>query len=123
MKELKKYLIINSIFSLFTGTVMVYFSNELLAFFNVNNNEYLFEGIGLNLIVFAFFVWYVLTKKLQNVMLIKLISFLDVLWVLGSLIIVFFQLFELSLNGYILIAIVAIWIGFLAYKQMKQIMH
>jgi len=124
MKELRTYLRINSIFSLLTGVMMAYFSKTILIFFNLDmaNNQYLFEIIGLNLFLFALFVWYVSAKRLQSVMLVKLISFLDIIWVIGSCIIVIFQLFNLSVKGYYLILIVAIWIGFLAYKQLKQIL-
>jgi hypothetical protein len=119
MKTLKTYLRINAIFSLLSGILMAHYSDELLKFFGIFNNKFVFDIIGLSLIVFTLFVWYVSTKQLQNVMLVKLISFLDILWVLGSLVIVVFQLFGLSSNGYILISVVAIWIGFLAYKQLK----
>ena len=123
MKTLKTYLRINSAFSMLTGVLMVLFSDKLMKFFNSIDDQYLFDTIGLNLIAFALFVWYVSTKQLQNVILVKLISFLDIIWVIGSFIIVLFQLFNLSLNGYILITIVAIWVGFLAYKQLKQILN
>lgn len=114
--ELKKYLTINSGFSLTTGLGMLFFSNALNAFFNIEN-AYVFPVIGLNLIGFAIFVGYVSSKQLTNKMLVNLISGLDGLWVLGSFIIILFGLFDLSQNGNILIGIVAVWIGFLGYKQ------
>lgn len=120
MKKLRVYLRINSVFSLLTGVLMVLYSNELLKFFNISNNQYLYHLIGLNLILFACFIWYVSVKQLERKMLVKIISFLDILWVLGSSIIVAFQLFNLSQKGYFLIAILAIWIGFLAFKQLKH---
>lgn len=114
--ELKKHLTINSGFSLTTGLGMLFFSNALNAFFNIEN-AYVFPVIGLNLIGFAIFVGYVSSKQLTNKMLVNLISGLDGLWVLGSFIIILFGLFDLSQNGNILIGIVAVWIGFLGYKQ------
>lgn len=120
MKKLSVYLRINSVFSLLTGVLMVLYSIELLKFFNISNHQYLCHLIGLNLIIFACFVWYVSAKQLERKVLVKIISFLDILWALGSLIIVAFQFFNLSLKGYFLIAIVAIWIGFLAFKQLKH---
>lgn len=123
MKKLKTYLKINSFFSLITGILMAVFSDDLLAFFNIpkDGNIYLFDIIGLNLMIFAIFVWYVSVKQIQSSILVKIISFLDVLWVLGSMSIVAFQLFNLSKSGYITISIVAFWIGFLAYNQLKNI--
>ena len=121
MRKLRIYLRINSIFSLFIGIVMTYFSDELLEFFKIENKRYLLDVIGLNLIVFGLFVWYVSLKPLVQPALAKIISLLDIGWVVGSLLIVAFQLFDLSKGGYILISLVAVWISFLAYKQLRGI--
>jgi len=118
MNELKKYLTINSVFSAVCGIAMIILSRGLNAFFDIVN-PYVFPVIGLNLIIFSLFIWYVSRKQLTNKAIVNLISGLDALWVLGSLIIVLFGLFELSRNGNILISIVAIWIAFLGYKQFK----
>ena len=117
MNTLKTYLRINSAFSLISGVALAHYSDELFDFFGVMNNNYSLDIIGLSLFVFALFVWYVSAKQLHNSMLVKLISFLDILWVFGSIVIVAFQLFNLSTKGYYLISIVAFWVGFLAYKQ------
>ena len=119
MKELKKYLIINSIFSAISGLTMLLFSNRLNELCNISN-DYIFPIIGANLLVFSAFVWYVSNKKLTNKILVNIISLLDLLWVLGSFVIVGFGLFNISKEGNILISIVAIWIAFLAYKQFKN---
>ena len=95
---------------------MIFFSVGLNDFFDIVN-QYVFPVIGINLIIFSLFVWYVSRKQLTNKTLVNLISGLDVLWVLGSLIIVLLGLFELSRNGNILIIFVAILIAFLGYKQ------
>lgn len=119
MNELKKYLTINSVFSAICGITMLIFSSGLNSYFYVQN-EYVFPVIGLNLIVFSVFVWFVSQKQLTNKTLVNLISGLDALWVLGSLIIILLGLFDLSRNGSILIGIVAVWITFLGYKQFKN---
>jgi len=121
MRKLKIYLRINSLFSLITGISMAMFSDKLFHFFSIemNDNQHLFEIIGLNLIIFSIFVWYVSSKHLNNRKWVNLISFLDILWVIGSFAIVIFQLFNLSNGGYVLIAMVALWIAFLAYMQLK----
>jgi hypothetical protein len=116
MEELKRYLTINSIFSAVCGVTMMAFTAGLNAFFNISN-PYIFPIIGLNLIVFSVLVWYVSHKHLESKILVNLISGLDALWVVGSLIIVTFDLFRLSKNGNILVVAVAIWIAFLGYKQ------
>jgi hypothetical protein len=116
MNELKKYLTINSVFSAACGIIMLVFSNQLNRFFGIQN-QYVFPVIGLNLLVFSVFVWYISRKQLTKKPLVHLISFLDLLWVLGSLAIILLGLFDLSRNGTILIGIVAVLIAFLGYKQ------
>ncbi|NOT94298.1 hypothetical protein [Ferruginibacter sp.] len=116
MKELKKYLSINSSFSAISGLSMLLLSGRLNELFNINNT-YVFLIIGVNLLVFSAFVSYVSKKQLTNKILVNIISILDLLWVLGSFGIVAFELFDLSKVGNILIIIVATWIAFLAYKQ------
>lgn len=119
MKELKKYLTINSIFSAISGLTMLLFSSKLNDLFAINNG-YIFPIIGANLLVFATFVWYVSNKQLSNKMLVTTISILDLLWVVGSFAIVVLGLLDISKIGNAIISIVAIWIGFLAYKQFKN---
>lgn len=116
MKELKKYLTINSLFSAISGFTMLFLAGRLIELFNISNN-YVFPIIGANLLFFSAFVWYVSQKQLSNKMLVNIISFLDLLWVFGSFAIVAFGFFDLSKVGNILIIMVAIWIAFLAYKQ------
>lgn len=122
MKELKKYLTINSIFSAISGLIMLLLSNKLNNLFSIHN-MYIFPAIGLNLIVFAAFVWYVSIKQLCNKLLVVTITVLDAFWVIGSVAIVLLGLFDLSTNGYILISTVALWIAFLAYKQLINIRY
>ena len=118
MTELKKYLTINSLFSGVSGLAMLIFSSRLDAFFHLEN-QYVLPIIGGNLIVFSLFVWFVRQRHMDNKILIFLISGLDVLWVLGSLIIMFGGFANLSGNGNLVIGVVAVWIGFLAYMQFR----
>jgi hypothetical protein len=119
MKELKKYLTINSIFSAFSGTTMLLFPSKLNELFNINN-AYVFPIIGANLLAFSAFVLFVSIKKPTNKTLVNTITILDLIWVLGSLAILAFGLFDISKTGHILIGVVAIWIAFLAYKQFQN---
>lgn len=118
MKELKKYLTINSVFSAISGLTMLLFSTNLNNLFNIDN-VYVFPIIGSNLLIFSGFVWFVSSRQLTTKILVTTITVLDALWVLGSLVIVSLGLFNLSQDGNILISIVAVWIAFLAYKQLK----
>ncbi len=114
--ELKKYLTINSLFSSSCGLIMLVFSCKLKSIFDIQN-LYVFPVIGLNLIVFSGFVWYVSRKQLTNIILVLTISILDLVWVAVSFAIVFLGLFDISLTGIIIIILVANWIAFLAFKQ------
>ncbi len=119
MKEIKKYLYINSIFSAISGLTMLIFSNNLNKLFNIEIT-YVFPIIGVNLLIFSAFVWYASSKQSTNKKLVTTITLLDGLWVSGSFAIVLLGLFDLSKIGYILITLVAVWIAFLAYKQFKN---
>ncbi len=119
MNELKKYLTINSIFSATCGVSMLIFSDRLNSFFNIQNG-YIFPVIGLKLLFFSIFVYYISKKHLTNKLFVNIISGLDALWVIGSMTIILFGLFELSTKGNIVIGIVAVWIAFLGYKQFQN---
>lgn len=116
MNELKKYLTINSLFSSICGLIMLIFNSKLISIFDIQN-LYVFPVIGLNLVVFSGFVWYVSRKQLTNIILVLTISILDLVWVAVSFVIVFLGLFDISLIGIIIIILVANWIAFLAFKQ------
>lgn len=115
-KTLQKYLKINSLFSAFSGLTMLLFSSALNAFLGINH-LYVFPIIGANLLLFSIMVWYVAHRHSTNSRLVNIITILDGAWVAGSLIIILFQMFDLTKNGYLLIGIVAIWIGFIGYQQ------
>lgn len=119
MSELKKYLRINSAFSLVNGLTMLLFTEQLNVFFNIEN-PYVFLVIGGNLIIFSIFVWYVSKRQLRNKIMVNVITILDVLWVVSSATIILFGLFDLSKNGNIVIGLVAVWIGFLGFKQYQN---
>ena len=70
--------------------------------------------------LFSVFVFYVSRRQLTNKILVNIISGLDALWVLGSLFIIMLGLFDLSIIGYIIIGVVAVWIAFLGYKQYEK---
>ncbi|TVR76332.1 MAG: hypothetical protein EA409_13640 [Saprospirales bacterium] len=95
---------------------MVLLSGILNQLFGIKN-VYVFPVIGVNLLVFAVFVWYVSKRHLTNRLWVMAITVLDVLWVVGSFVIVLLGLYDLTATGYIITVVVALWIGFLAYKQ------
>lgn len=116
---LKRYLLINSCFSLFTGILMLILTQQLNMFFDITNS-WVFRIIGLNLVLFSLFVLFVALSKPIKQLLVKIIISLDALWVIGSISIIVFRLFQLSPIGYLLIGIIALLIGFLAFKQYQH---
>lgn len=116
MVQLKKLLLINASFSFFCGFVMLSFSGMLQSFFGFSN-AYVFPIIGGNLLFFAACVYLVAMKFLNQKLLINIISSLDGLWVIGSIVISGFQLFNLTSNGYLAISLVAMLIGYFGYSQ------
>ena len=98
---------------------MLIISSKLNDLFNIDN-AYVFPIIGANLLVFSAFVLFVAKKQLANKTLVNIITTLDFLWVLGSIVIVGFGIFNISKVGNIFISIVAVWIAFLAYQQFKN---
>ena len=118
MNRLKFYLIVNAGFSGLSGLVLLLFSPGLQRFLGFSNDVIL-PGIGINLILFGIFVYMVVRKHLHNRVLVNLISTLDILWVLGSIWIVSTRKYGLSPEGYALISAVAVWVGFLAYSQLR----
>jgi hypothetical protein len=119
MKKLKQYLTINAAFSAISGLIMLLFVRQLNELFGINN-YYIFPVIGVNLLFFSAFVFFVSVKQLSNKGLVTTITILDLFWVVVSFVILAFGLFDISKTGNILIGIVAIWIAFLAYKQFKH---
>lgn len=119
MDKLKFYLKINSLFSGFSALILVLFHPFIAQKFNISSSLILIL-IGIVLFIFSITVAIVAIKFLGIKMLVRIISLLDLAWVLGSFTILFFQLFNLSTIAYVVILIVALWISFLAYQQLKN---
>ena len=118
MSSLKNYLQINGGFSLTSSLVMLLFSKFLAGVFGLKGGT-AFLVIGVGLLFFGGFVFYVAQKQPGNKALIQVITIMDAIWVLGSLIIVVFQLFDLSSTGYLLITAVMVIIAFFAINQYR----
>ncbi|MDW3209676.1 MAG: hypothetical protein R8N23_07410 [Reichenbachiella sp.] len=120
MTKLRLYLTINYAFSAFSGTTMLLFSEQLNQIFHFSD-PLLFPIIGANLLVFAVFVFYVTGWQIEKSGLVKLISLMDAGWVVGSVFLLLFGPFGISPIGLWIIGIVAVWIGFLGYKQYSNL--
>lgn len=119
MKTLQKFLTINYLFSTASGLAMLLLTTMLNRLFGISNT-YVFPLIGVNLLFFAAFVFYVAKWQLNNKALVYTVSLLDGCWVLGSLLILLLDPFGLTVPGNTLIGAVAVWIGFLGYMQYRS---
>lgn len=118
MKTLKLYLRLNSLFSLFSGLSLIFFSEYFASLFHIGNSI-LFSIIGSGLVLFSIYVMIVSYNYLHNFKIVNTISVMDIIWALASFTIIAFDLFDISSNGNLLIGIIAIWISFLALMQIK----
>lgn len=118
MKDLKFWLYCNAIFSITSGLCLL-FANEYLQTFLGFHDASVLPSLGVNLVVFACCILLIIQYYLKIKKLISLIILLDVLWVIGSGILIIFQLFTLSTKGYWLIGIIACIVGLFAKQQYK----
>ena len=115
-QKLRNVLKANAAFSMLSGTAMLLFGNMIANWMNISNTTILII-IGSGLILFGGFVWY--QSNLQNIkpMEIKAIIIQDWLWVIGSIVIIGLQLFQINFQGYILIGVIALIVGDFAFFQ------
>lgn len=117
MKNLKSYLTTNFIFSGLSGILILGFNESFLMDYLGLANSSILYIMGVGLILFSLFIYYVIKKRFDDNRIIYIISTLDSFWVIGSFAITFFDLFNLNSQSYPLINIVALWVGMLATGQ------
>lgn len=116
MKALNRILMINSLTSGATGLLMFIFSSSIAELFDVTSTAG-FTAVGVFLIAFAALVFAESRADQHNISRVRLIIFLDMLWVCGSVIILLVQPFGFSAIGNIATAAVALWVAAMAYFQ------
>jgi hypothetical protein len=120
MKALKNVLLINAASSAATGIGLLVLGNFIAALFGASKPQP-FWGVGIFLIGFAILVFAEGIKNPPRQSRIVLISILDCAWVVGSFVLVIFQLFDLTTIGYVLITGVALWVAAMAYFQLASL--
>jgi hypothetical protein len=116
MITLKNVMLVNAVSSGATGAGLLLASNVVAGIFGANQTQP-FVGVGIFLVAFAALVYLVSRQNPMNTNAVRLIIAGDTLWVVASLIIVLFQVFNISLLGYLLIGAVALWVAAMAYLQ------
>jgi len=99
-KRLKQALLANAVFSLCSAIVMICFSKSIANLMNISQS-YILLAIGIGLLLFAVLVYNSTRGKEINRKLVQSIIVQDWIWVIGSVTILGFQLFNISYTGLI----------------------
>ena len=108
----------NGLFSGLSGLALALFSQEIGQWMGVVWVDVLLY-IGLGLIIFSISLFLTASAKTISKRKVQSIIIQDGVWVVGSAIILIFQLFDLSNIGYWLVADVAIIVGAFATLQWR----
>jgi len=118
MVQLQKSLLTNALFSGMSGIILVALYKHIANLFDISNTS-VFWIIGVALIFFSVTIIYEIRR--QNPLGVLVIIIQDYLWVLGSIILLIAQPFEVSNTGNSIIAIVALVVLFMAFNQAKAL--
>ena len=120
LAALKQYLLFNGVFSGFSAFFMILGSRFLTDTFGLQQ-PMVFAFLGINLFIFAGFVLYVAYMDTKNKLFVYAIIFLDLLWVLVSIVLVTLKPIYMTSEAYATITVVALIVAYLAYGQIKNV--
>lgn len=118
MDQLQKSLLINALFSGLSGTILVAINKHIATLFDISNTS-VFWIVGVALIFFSVTIVYEIRR--QNPLGVLAIILQDYLWVLGSIILLITQPFEISKTGNVIIAAIALVVLLMAINQAKAL--
>ncbi len=118
MNELQKALKTNALFSSISGIIMILLNRQIADLFGTTNNT-IFWIVGLILIYFATTIWYEITKQRRRAVLWIIIQ--DYAWVLGSLVLIIFNPFQITQIGSLIIGIIALIVLYMGINQMIRL--
>lgn len=95
---LRKVLKANAAFSTVSAFATIFFANSIAQWIGLNNATIL-VGLGIVLLPFAFYVYKVATMETLNSKLVWVIIELDLLWVVGSAILLLSNVVSLTTAG------------------------
>lgn len=114
MNKLQKALKANTLFSSISGILMILLNRQIADVFETKNTT-VFLIVGVILIYFAVTIWYEINKQRKLAILWIIIQ--DFLWVLGSLILIIFNPFQITLIGNLIIGMIAIIVMYMGVNQ------
>lgn len=118
MLPLRTTLLVNGISSGATGLLLAVFPSLFAGIFRVSDTVYFVEA-GIFLVLFAAFVLFVATRNPIRLKSVMLVTTLDILWVVGSIIAAFLLTGIVSTIGIVLIIAVAAWVALMALLQFR----
>lgn len=118
--SLQLALLANAFFSASTGIALLIAPNILAAQLGIAN-PHILQIIGGGLLLFVVSLVYTVKQVPISTQQVKVIIWQDALWVLGSIIILIFQLFSLTSIGYAAVAIIALIVAGLAIWQYRSL--
>ena len=118
MNSLQKALKINALFSSISGIVMILFNQSIDELFGTSNNT-VFWAIGIALIYFALTITYEIKEQRKKA--ITWIIIQDYIWVLGSIILIIFNPFEITQMGNLIIGLIALIVLYMGINQMNEL--
>ncbi|MEL0653095.1 MULTISPECIES: hypothetical protein [Algibacter] len=114
MNKLQKALKINALFSSISGIIMILLNQPIAKLFGTSNST-VFWIVGLILVYFAITIWYEINKQRKLAVIWIIIQ--DYTWVVGSLILVIFNPFKITLTGNLIIGIIALIVLYMGINQ------
>ncbi|MFX0558650.1 type II toxin-antitoxin system RatA family toxin [Maribacter sp. CXY002] len=114
MNQLQKALQLNALFSGLSGILLVAAHNRVAGLFDTPNSS-VFQVTGAALIYFSLTIVYEI--KHQNLLRVLFIIVQDSLWVIGSIIVLIFQPFDISMTGNGVMAAIALIVLLMAISQ------
>ncbi|WP_151675433.1 hypothetical protein [Patiriisocius marinus] len=115
MNNLQRALKTNALFSSISGIILILLNKPIAKLFGTSNNT-VFWIIGLALIYFSITIRYEIKK--QRKLAINWIIIQDYIWVLGSLILIIINPFEITLIGNLIIGTIALIVLYMGINQM-----
>ena len=114
MNTLQKALAINAIFSGTSGLILITIHKWIATVFGTNNHT-VFLIVGIALLLFSGTIYYEIKKLRASGILAIIIQ--DIVWVIGSIILIFLNPFHITKTGNYIIGIVAIIVLAMAINQ------
>lgn len=118
MLSLKNTLLLNALSSGITGILLICFARSAAELFGQGQSAP-FAGVGVFLLVFSLYVFRVSRRTPVRNAEARVVTALDLLWVVASVVLLLWMNDRFSLVGNLLTAAVAGWVGLMAVLQWR----